>query len=289
MMVVKDVLPFSKARERIIVPRAVLSGLLTALHYKFVHPTHHQMKALFNRYFFALDFDKTGTAISSSCIHCSSLQKVPKYVRPQSSEEPPKRIGTSFAADIIKRYKQLILLLRETVSSYTVTMFIPSERHDDIREGLIILCSTLGLIDGNVQVRVDPAPGFASLTGDPILKKHGISLIIGNAKNQNKNPVAEHAIQELGIEYLNISPEGGALSKTNLALTTARLNSRIRHNGLSSNEIWTQRDHLSGEQLPLVDRELIHKQQAQRMQNHPHSAKCKAGGTEPYIQKYQNW
>ena len=46
-------------------------------------------------------------------------------------------------------------------------------------------------------VRVDPASGFKTLKGDPLLKKHRIELDIGRAKNINKNPVAERAVQEL--------------------------------------------------------------------------------------------
>ena len=70
-------------------------------------------------------------------------------------------------------------------------------------------------------------------------------------KNPNKNPVAERAIEELGLELLNLSPEGGPVSDVTLALATANTNSRIRRDGLSVREVWTQRDQLTGEQLPI--------------------------------------
>ena len=173
----------------------------------------------------------------------------------------------------------MILVLRETVSSYTLTTLIQSERHEDLHNAIIVLCSQLrSLRDGGATVRVDPAPGFCSLASDQILLSHGITLEIGRVKNPNKNPVAERAIEELGLELLNLSPEGGPVSDVTLALATANTNSCIRHDGLSAREVWTQRDQLTGQQLPIVDRQLILSQNFSRQQNHSPSAKSKARG-----------
>ena len=38
-------------------------------------------------------------------------------------------IGRSFAADVIKRSHQLIFVLRETVTSYTSSLYLEDERH----------------------------------------------------------------------------------------------------------------------------------------------------------------
>ena len=111
-----------------------------------------------------------------------------------------------------------------------------------------------------------------------ILLSHGITLEIGRVKNPNKNPVAERAIEELGLELLNLSPEGGPVSDVTLALATATTNSRIRRDGLLVQEVWTQRDQLTGEPLPIVDRELILSQNYSRQQNHAPSEKSKARG-----------
>ena len=279
LLVVRDHQPFQPPRERLVVPRSVLEGLLTALHIRFSHPSKYQMKRLFSRYFFALDVDKAIDLVSSSCHICESVKSIPKHFQPQSSEDAPQSIGISFAADVARRHRQLILVLRETVSSYTLTTLIKSEKHEDLRNGLIVLCSQLrSLHDGGVTVRVDPAPGFCALATDPILLSHGITLEIGRVKNPNKNPVAERAIEELGLELLNLSPEGGPVSDVTLALATANTNSRIRRDGLSAQEIWTQRDQLTGEQLPIVDRQLILSQNYSRQQNHAPSAKSKARG-----------
>ena len=111
---------------------------------------------------------------------------------------------------------------RETVSSYTLNTLIQSEKHEDLRNALIVLCFQLcSLHDGGATVRVDPAPGFCALATDPFLLSHGITLEIGRVKNSNKNPVAERAIDELGLEPLNLSRGGGPVSDVTLALATA--------------------------------------------------------------------
>ena len=279
LLVVRDSQPFQPIRERIVVPRSVLSGLLTSLHIRFHHPSKYQTKRLFNRYFFALDTDKAIETLTSSCHHCQSLKAIPRHLQPQSSSDPPAIIGVSFAADIVKGYHQLILVLRETVSSYTLTSLIESEKREHLRDGLLILSVGLrSLCDHGVTIRVDPAPGFSALHNDKDLLSHGIKLELGHAKNPNKNPVAERAVEELGLELLNISPEGGPISRVTLALATANLNSRIRRDGLSACELWTQRDQLTGEQLPIVDCQVILNQHRSRLQNHPSSSVSKAGG-----------
>ena len=232
------------------------------------------------RYFYALDVDKSLENVSEGCHHCSAIKSVPVHLHPQTTSQPPDAIGTSFAADVIKRYRQLVLVLRETVSSYTLTCFIENEKHNQLRDSILVLCAEVrSLGDGGIRIRVDPAPGLQALISDPILNQYGISLEMGHAKNVNKNPVAEHAIQEIGVELLHLSPDGGPISKVTLALATANLNSRIRRDGLSARELWTQRDQVTGEQLPIVDREIIIHQNLSRIQNHPASAKSKTRGS----------
>ena len=242
LLVVRDHQPFQPPRERLVVPHSVLDSLLTALHIRFSHRSEYQTKRLFSRYmyFFALDVDKAIDLVSSACHICESVKSINKHFQPQSSEEAPRSIGISFAAYVARRHRQLILVLRETVSSYTLTTLIKSEKHEDLRNALIVLCSQLrSLHDGGATVCVDPAPGFCALATDPILLSHGITLEIGRVKNPNKNPVAERAIEELGLELLNLSPEGGPVSDITLALATANTNSPIRHDGLSAREVWT--------------------------------------------------
>ena len=140
----------------------------------------------------------------------------------------------------MKRSRQLIFILRETVSSYTSSLFLENERHQTLRDALLRLCLDMRRLDGpRAVIRTDPALGFKALVNDPLLKKHRITIELGLAKNPKKNVIAERAVQELETELLRQEPLGGAVSPLTLAVATSTLNSCIRSRGLSSREMWT--------------------------------------------------
>lgn len=277
LLVVRRCDPLSPPSELIIVPRSVIDGLVTALHLKLDHPTKHQMQQVLKRNFYALDILKTIDRVCESCHVCASLQKVPKSLIKQSTEDPPETVGISFAADVLKRSRQLILLVRETATSFTTTCIIPDEKCATLRDSLAKLMVELHPIDGPCAVvRVDPAPGFTALKDDSILKRLNIAIEVGRIKNINKNPVAEKAIAELENEILRQEPGGAPITPLILAVATARLNSRIRSHGLSARELWTHRNQYNHEQLPISDREIIVHQHQQRQTNHPYSESSKS-------------
>lgn len=276
LLVVRRDQLFLPSRDCIVVPRGIVDGLLTSLHLQLSHPSFNQLKAVVNRYFYALDMDAALHRITSACHQCASLRTIPPVVTQQSTSDPPEVVGISFAADVIRRARQLILLLRETTTSYTATCFIDDERHGSLRDGLIRLCVGLHPLDGPpAVVRTDAAPGFRAILNDQRLKQLRISLEIGDVKNPNKNPVAEHAIRELEDEMLRMDPSGGPMSAVDLSVATARLNARVRTRGLSAREMWFQRDQFTGDQLPISDADLIIKQHELRLSNHSASARSK--------------
>ncbi len=142
------------------------------------------------------------------------------------------------------------------------------KKRPTLRNAIIGLCAVIIPCNSDITIRVDPHPSLASLASDPFLKDAGITLDIGHSKKQNKNPIAESAIHELGAECLTLQPEGGLISDITLAKATSNLNSRIRWSGLSYWEIWTQRDQLTGEQLPIEDRQLILQQHLRQPLSH---------------------
>jgi hypothetical protein len=284
VLVVKRDVPFSPTRECIIVPRQVLEGLLTALHIKLDHPSCHQLKTVFHRYFYALDMDRGIELITNSCHQCAALKRVPHTLTQQSTSDPPEAVGVAFAADVLKRERQLVLVVREYVTSYTVACAIDNERHTSIRDALIRLCIELRPMDGPIAViRTDPAPGFVALVSDALLKRHRICIEVGRVKNINKNPVAEKAVQELEDELVRQQPDGGPATALTLSIAISRLNTRIRSRGLSSREMLIQRDQFTNIQLPVHDRQLIDEQHLSRVRNHPYSEKSKAPSKRPAI------
>ncbi|CAG2232473.1 unnamed protein product [Mytilus edulis] len=281
LLVVRRCDPLAPPNELIIVPRNVLDGLVTALHIKLDHPSKHQLNLVLKRHFYALDMPKAAEQASDSCHTCASLKRFPKSLVEQSSEDPPDLVGISYVADVLKRNRQLILVVRETVTSYTSTCFIKDEKLGSLRDGLIHLLIPLKPLNGpSVVVRVDPAPGFRPLCDDSYLKQLNISIEIGRVKNRNKNPVADKAIAELEDELLREEHDHSPLSENTLVIATTRLNSRLRQRGLSSRELWTQRSQFTHEQLPISDMNLIRAQHEARNKNHGFSenSKCSRPG-----------
>ena len=276
LLIVRREQNLAPCRECIIVPRQVLDGLLMALHLKLNHPSSHQLKCVTGRYFYALDMDQAISRIAENCHQCIALQSTPRLLQEQSSSDPPEAVGISFAADVLRRERQIILVVRETVTSYTKAQVIESEKRDCLKEALITLCMDLHPLDGPLSVvRTDAAPGFVALVDDIHLRKHHMCIEIGRVKNKNKNPVAEKAIQELEGEILRHDPTGGSVTQFQLSIILSSLNARIRSRGLSAREMMFQRDQFTNLQLPVSDRMLAIEQYEQRCLNHPHSERTK--------------
>jgi len=277
LLVVKKNEPFSPCLELIIVPQQLLYGFLTAMHMKLNHPSAHQLKQVVDRKFFALNMNDAIKQITENCHICASLRSLPKLAMTQTSDDPPESIGSSFAADVMRQNRQMVFVLRETVTSYTITRLLDNETQESLRSALLCSCLELRSLDGpNAVVRVDPAPGFIALRNDRALASNGISLEFGRVKNPNKNPVAERAIQELELELLKASTGSKTITAMSLAIATARLNSRIRSRGLSAREMWLQRDQFNNDQIPISDMTLIKAQQESRESNHPYSEHAKS-------------
>ena len=189
MLVVRRNDPLSPSRECIIVPRMVLNGLVTALHIQLEHHSAHQLKQVMRRYLFALDLDKAIKMTSHTCHHCASVINTPTMTVPQSTSDPPEVVGISYAADIIKRERQPILVLRECVTSYTACCFVADGRRDAVRDSLIDLCAGLRPLDGPPAViRTDPAAGFATLVNDALLAKYRLTIELGRVKKRQQEP-----------------------------------------------------------------------------------------------------
>jgi hypothetical protein len=54
----------------------------------------------------------------------------------------------AFAADVMKRERQLVLIVRECVTSFTFTKLLESERYHDLRDATIQLFAEVHPLDG---------------------------------------------------------------------------------------------------------------------------------------------
>ena len=273
-------------RERIVVPDQVLHGFLTALHLSLKHPTTLNLTKAFSRYFYAPNSEKVIQEMKKACSQCAAIEDLPTAMIKESSDPPPSIIGGRFAADIMKRHSQVIFCIRETVTSYTLADLIPNETAETVADILVKQCNLLRPSPtAEMTIRLDPAPAhqtlFNTLKSSNLLTRSNIKIELGRTLNKNKNPVIDKGMRELIREILLLKPEGGQISQLILSQAVANLNSRYRGTGLSAQEMWTQRDQVSGEQLPIADRDLIIHQYSTRDKNHPHSQKAKAHGKPP--------
>ena len=258
LLIVPDCHPFQPASQRIVVPKTMIHGLLTALHLKLGHPSKDQLRKAFNRGFFALNIDKACDETFKSCHQCMSLIKVPSTFIEQSTSEAPEFIGSRFSTDIIKREGQKILTVRENITSYTDALIIPSETSKDIQEGLVKIISKMKSPSSpSVIVKADHATSFQTLVGSKLLNELGIIIELGEPKNPNKNPICDRAISEIQEEFAKIQPEGGPITELGLAISVARLNSKIRNNSLSAIEMWTARSMNTGKTIKIDDDKII--------------------------------
>ena len=275
VLVVNKPEPFTGNRQLIVVPQDILAGLISALHLQLQHPSKSQLQKVFHRYFYALDSDSEIMHVTSQCHQCAALRTLPQEVNEFTTSLQSPIPGSQFACDVMRRSRQKIMVIRDTLTSYTMARIIPNEQANTLRSAIIETTADLKSAQG-ATIRVDGATSFQALLHDPGLESHGLSLQMGRLKNVNKNPVAEKGVQELEIELRKRYPDGRSITPSELAVTVATLNSRIRSRGLSAKEILHQRDNITGEKLNLKDSLLAQEQLHQRLSNHAPSAKSKA-------------
>ena len=138
--------------------------------------------------------------------------------------------------------------MKDHFSSFQDATIIPSEKAEDLKEGIIHLSSALRR-PSEIFVSVDNAPGFKSLlqTNDKELARLKIQLVKTEEINKNANAVVDKGCQELEEEMKRLEPEGNKISLATLKLAVMNLNSKLRRRGnISAWEINTARDQNTG-------------------------------------------
>ena len=137
LLVVQRQQPLSRPIELIMVPCSVLYRLLTAIHIKLGHSSKNQLQVVMQNHLFPLDMSAPITRVSESCHTRPSLKKFLTSLASQPSNDPPEVVGLPFAAVIITRSRQFILLLKECTTSYTVSCLIPHKKSSTLYSILV--------------------------------------------------------------------------------------------------------------------------------------------------------
>ena len=258
----------TEKHERIVVPSAYNQALLTQMHYKHEHPTKSQLKSLFDKYFFGLGINVILEKLYDECSLCNSMKRLPKqenFTTTTNAAMP----GTHFVADVMRRSKQKVLVIRDQFSSYTLAQFIDTENHQDLQNALIKMVTPIRAND-SVIIRTDQATGFQKLKANKSLEDINISLELSDDYSKNGTAVVDKGIQELEREITILHPKESPIDDIILSKALMNLNDRLRRNGnLSAKNILFARDEKLKENLTIDDKILAADQlQARKTTKH---------------------
>ena len=252
------------------VPTKIFPGLVFAFHHKTNHPKKSQMFKLLSRYYYTSGMQNVIDKVSDSCLQCMSTKRLPKPLLADSTTIPTG-VGRSFSSDVLERSTQRILITKDELSHFALAVLIPDQTAESLRQGLVQTIAPIISSEG-AQVKVDPAPGFQSIAknqqDDIILKNLNLKVVLGDALNTNKNPIAESAIAELKRELLTLAVHDRPIDQAILSLATHNLNMRVRAGGLSANERLMARDMMTGKPLKVDDSILREDLDARRKKQH---------------------
>ena len=254
------------------VPLQMYPGLLQAIHLRLRHPLKTQLLRLSKRYFYGVGMEQLISEITDACYTCAKLKRLPPDLLKDENTELVEQVGQEFAADVVQRDKQAILIVREKLSSFAKACFVENQSAETLQDAIIDLVLPI-MADGGSTVRVDCAPAFKSLETSSALqdspfKKNNIKLELGNHFNVNKNPVAERLARELHAALRVLSPGPDKLSNVTLQEAIRDINDKRRGRGLTAKEMLLRRHHGTGEEANWIDRDLGQQQNIQRKKMH---------------------
>ncbi len=251
--------------ERIIVPSSYNQALLTQMHYKNDHPSKSQLKSLFDKYFFGLGINAVLDRLYDECSLCNSMKKLPKLDNFQTTTNASQP-GTHFVADVMRRAKQKILVIRDQFSSFTLAQFVGSENHQDLEAGIIQLITPIRNRE-SVIIRTDKATAFQKLANNRSMDEINIKIELSEDFNKNGTAVVDKGIQELEREITILNPRETPIDDKLLSKALINLNDRLRRKGnLSARNILFARDEKLNANLNLDDKELASDQLKSRQE-----------------------
>lgn len=152
---------FQPTSECIIIMQSAVDGFLTSLHISLDYPTCHQLQLVIKWHFYAWNLGKATEHVR--CAMYMLLWKIPQVNWYSSHPRILRVFGCSHTADVLRHNRQLILVLREWVSSYTKTCLIPNKKVDTLHAAILTMILDLYPLERPTAIIcVDLAPGFIS-------------------------------------------------------------------------------------------------------------------------------
>jgi len=248
--------PGTHQLQKIIIPTPLLPSLLWHMHNNENHPTKTQLRAMFDKMFYGIMVQQQIDLVYQECFQCKVQAQLPKIDKQHNSCVDVTHPGQYFHADVIRREKQKIFIIRDQFSSLTAATLIQTEQHNDLKSALITLTTPIRLAP-DITVRTDAATGFQAITKDAELKDIGINIDLSDTLNKNSNAVADRACSEIETEINKLQPQGGTITQTTLNKAVLLLNTKIRRKDhLSATEIHFSRDQATSSNLHLDDIQL---------------------------------
>ena len=258
------------------IPHGLFPGLIHTLHIRLNHPSKSQLTQLVQRYFYTPGHQRIISEVSDNCFQCCSLKPLPKVLIKDTTSRV-EACGTSFSADIMEREGQKILIVRESLTNFTWARLVEDQKADTLETSLLSII--LPFVSGSgATVRTDGATAFQSLAAreDTDLRKNNITLEVGRLNNDNKNPQAENCIKEFEKEILRYSQDLRHLKEIHIACILKSMNTRIRHQGKSSQEMLLRREMMENQDIDVDDKSLSNLQQKNRQQQSKYQEKFQA-------------
>ena len=132
LLIVKTTLPYdTKPSELIVIPREYSESILTLLHYRDLdkevgnHQNCRQLIEATKRKFYIFNIDKIAQKVINECKLCSSRKRLPNDKITFHTETKVNTPGIFYNADVLNIQKKKILVVRDNLTSFTQTRFIP--------------------------------------------------------------------------------------------------------------------------------------------------------------------
>ena len=210
--------------------------------------------------------------MTEGCLQCASVKKLPKVLL-QDTTEGSGPCGLKFSADVMEQRGQKLLLVRESLTQFTWATLIEDQKADTLETALLSMILPYTPSAGAV-VRTDGGTGFQSLAtrSDTELAKRNIQLEVGRLHNTNKNPQAENTVKEFEKEMLRYDQDIKLLRNIDICHILKSMNTRIRYQGLSSQEMFMKRDMIKNEEIEVNDTKLSDGQKENRTKQSEYQA-----------------